>query len=69
KETEREKEDRELENEIDEYAKLADLADLDMTDDMVNQDDLLDEMELLKEHTRDDEMEDGRIEAISQLSP
>ncbi|KAG2281719.1 hypothetical protein Bca52824_052939 [Brassica carinata] len=69
KETEREKEDRELENEIDEYAKLADLADLDMTEDMVNQDDLLDEMGLLKEHTRDDEMEDGRIEAISQLSP
>ncbi|CAN6801588.1 unnamed protein product, partial [Brassica oleracea var. botrytis] len=69
KETEREKEDRELENEINEYAKLADLADLDMTEDMINQDDLLDEMELLKEHTRDDEMEDGRIEAISQLSP
>ncbi|CAN7091302.1 unnamed protein product, partial [Brassica rapa subsp. narinosa] len=40
-----------------------------MTEDMVNQDDLLDDMELLKEHTRDDEMEDGRIEAISQLSP
>ncbi|KAH0862276.1 hypothetical protein HID58_079487, partial [Brassica napus] len=69
KETEREKEDRELENEINEYTKLADLADLDMTEDMINQDDLLDEMELLKEHTRDDEMEDGRIEAISQLSP
>ncbi|CAF2041177.1 unnamed protein product, partial [Brassica napus] len=68
-ETEREKEDRELEDEIDEYAKLADLADLDMTEDMVNQDDLLDDMELLKEHTRDEEMEDGRIEAISQLSP
>ncbi|CAN6971730.1 unnamed protein product, partial [Brassica rapa subsp. trilocularis] len=67
--TEREKEDRELEDEIDEYTKLADLADLDMTEDMVNQDDLLDDMELLKEHTRDDEMEDGRIEAISQLSP
>ncbi|KAG5383314.1 hypothetical protein IGI04_034784, partial [Brassica rapa subsp. trilocularis] len=65
----REKEDRELEDEIDEYTKLADLADLDMTEDMVNQDDLLDDMELLKEHTRDDEMEDGRIEAISQLSP
>ena len=53
----------ELEKSIDEYALLA------MTDKMVDEDDLLDDMAELDEQNRDEVMEDGRIEAISQLSP
>ncbi|KAF2568224.1 hypothetical protein F2Q70_00026382 [Brassica cretica] len=65
-ETEMEREEREameLEKSIDEYAALA------MTDEMVNADDILDDMAELDEQNRDVAMEDGRIEAISQLSP
>ncbi|KAF2605513.1 hypothetical protein F2Q70_00026380 [Brassica cretica] len=65
-ETEKEREEREareVDQSIDEYAALA------MTDEMVNEDDLLDDMAELEEQNRDVEMEDGRIEAISQLSP
>ena len=36
---------------------------------MVDEDDLLDDMAELDEQNRDEVMEDGRIEAISQLSP
>ncbi|KAH0928882.1 LOW QUALITY PROTEIN: hypothetical protein HID58_014609, partial [Brassica napus] len=64
--TEKEREEREameLEKSIDEYALLA------MTDKMVDEDDLLDDMAELDEQNRDEVMEDGRIEAISQLSP
>ncbi|KAL0702382.1 hypothetical protein Bca4012_058504 [Brassica carinata] len=59
------REDEELDNIINEYANTADLA---MTEDMTNDDDLLDEDLETKHSTRDKDMEDERIEAISQLS-
>ncbi|KAH0903592.1 LOW QUALITY PROTEIN: hypothetical protein HID58_043095, partial [Brassica napus] len=61
-ETEKMREENELDENIEEY------ADLVMTDEMINEDDLLkDCAEMEKEALA--EMEDGRIEAISQLSP
>ncbi|CAN6982357.1 unnamed protein product, partial [Brassica oleracea var. botrytis] len=61
-ETEKMREENELDENIEEY------ADLVMTDEMINEDDLLkDFAEMEKEALA--EMEDGRIEAISQLSP
>ncbi|KAG2323621.1 hypothetical protein Bca52824_016834 [Brassica carinata] len=56
----------ELDKTIEEYAKMADLA---MTKDMIDNDDLLDEDQDFEVYNTDEEMEDGRIEAISQLSP
>ncbi|CAN7073535.1 unnamed protein product, partial [Brassica oleracea var. botrytis] len=61
-ETEKMREENELDENIEEY------ADLVMTDEMINEDDLLkDCAEMEKEALA--EMEDGRIKAISQLSP
>ncbi|KAL0899225.1 hypothetical protein Bca101_083186 [Brassica carinata] len=62
-ETEKEREKRELNKSVDEYAALA------MNAGMVDDDDLLDAFAEPEEQNREAEMEDGRIEAISQLSP
>ncbi|WZZ59872.1 hypothetical protein YC2023_059979 [Brassica napus] len=40
-----------------------------MTDEMTDEDDLLDDIAEMEKQTKEKEMEDGRIEAISQLSP
>ncbi|KAL0697098.1 hypothetical protein Bca4012_064278 [Brassica carinata] len=62
----RPREEDDLDKTIEEYAKMADLA---MTKDMIDNDDLLDEDQDFEVCNTDEEMEDGRIEAISHLSP
>ncbi|KAF2605514.1 hypothetical protein F2Q70_00026381 [Brassica cretica] len=62
-ETEKEREERELEKSIEKYANLA------MTEVMIDEDDLLDDIAEMEKQAVDAKMEDGRIEAISQLSP
>ncbi|KAG5390647.1 hypothetical protein IGI04_032188 [Brassica rapa subsp. trilocularis] len=67
------REAKELDKEINEYADLAEHA---MTQEMIDNDDLLEEHEEEIEdppetepHVREEDMEDERIEALSQMSP
>ncbi|CAG7901202.1 unnamed protein product, partial [Brassica rapa] len=62
-ETEKDREEQELEKSI------ADFADQAMTEDMINEDDLLADIAEMEKQTQAEDKEDGRIEAISQLSP
>ncbi|CAN6889865.1 unnamed protein product [Brassica oleracea] len=62
-ETEKKREDKDLDKTIEEYVALA------MTVEMTNEDDLLDDIAEMEKQSLADEMEDVRIKAISQLSP